>query len=137
MAALTPSVEYDMADYTLLTDGEIAAITDSALVDYEKQHPLAGKRVLILIPDGTRTAPSPEMFRLLHRELSARVAALDCLIALGTHRPMSPEQISRLIGVTPQERETAFKGVNVFNHEWDKPETFITLGTISADDVAA
>src|SRR5690242_1047843 len=94
MAVLTPSVECEMADYTLLTDDEITAITRTALADYEKQHPLAGKRVLVLIPDGTRTAPIPHMFRLLHRELSGRVAALDFLIALGTHRPMSPEQIS-------------------------------------------
>src|SRR5262245_6567872 len=120
----------------ILTDDEISAITHSALADYEAKHPLAGKRVLVIIPDGTRTAPIPQMFRLLHRELSGRVGALDFLIALGTHRAMSPEQIDKLIGVTAQERETAFKGVNVFNHEWEKPETFVTLGTISADEVA-
>ncbi len=121
----------------ILTNDEIAAITHSALSDYEMQRPLAGKRVLVVIPDGTRTAPIPQMVRLLHRELGGRVAALDFLIALGTHRPMTPEQINWLIGVTAQERETVFKGVNVFNHEWEKPDTFVTLGMISADEVAA
>ena len=47
--------------------------------------PLDGKRVLVIIPDGTRTAPIPLFFRLLYEELGRRVARLDYLIALGTH----------------------------------------------------
>jgi hypothetical protein len=39
--------------------------------------PLDGRRVLVLIPDGTRTMPMPLMFDVLERELSGRVAALD------------------------------------------------------------
>ncbi|MGD9406407.1 MAG: hypothetical protein PVH95_14775, partial [Anaerolineae bacterium] len=35
---------------------------------------LEGKRVLIIIPDSTRTAPIPLFFRLFHRVLSGRVA---------------------------------------------------------------
>jgi lactate racemase len=115
----------------ILTDDEVAAITHLALAE----HDLVGKRVLVVIPDGTRTAPIPQMFRLLNAELSGRVAALDFVIALGTHRPMSPEQINHLIGVSAEERATVFKDVHVFNHEWDRPETFVTLGTIAADDV--
>jgi nickel-dependent lactate racemase len=40
------------------------------------------------------------------------------------------------VGVSPEEWETTFKGIHVFNHEWDKPDTFIDLGTITADEVA-
>lgn len=98
---------------------------------------LEGQRVLVLIPDGTRTAPIPLMFRLLHRELGGRVAALDYLIALGTHTPMMPEQINKLVGVRPEEWATTYRGINVFNHEWAKPETFVSLGTIAEEEVAA
>ena len=49
--------------------------------------PLDGKRVLVIIPDGTRTAPIPLMFRLLYEQIGRRVARLDYLIALGTHPP--------------------------------------------------
>ena len=56
--------------------------------------PLDGQRVLVLIPDGTRTMPMPLMFEVLERELGPRVAALDFLVALGTHSPMSDEQLS-------------------------------------------
>ena len=57
-----------------------------------------GKRVLIIIPDGTRTMPMPLMFDLFERELAARVAALDYLVALGTHPMMTDEQLSKLVG---------------------------------------
>jgi nickel-dependent lactate racemase len=116
----------------VLTDSEIGAITHSAFEKYD----LSGKRVLIIIPDGTRTAPIAQMFRLFCNELLDRVAALDFLIALGTHQPMSQEQINKRVGVEPQEWTTSFSKVRVFNHEWDKPETFLDLGTIGEDTIA-
>jgi lactate racemase len=121
------------AGKTTLTDDEISAKVTAGLArsDFD------GKRVLVLIPDGTRTAPIPQMFRLLHRELGSRVTALDFLIALGTHQPMTPAQINALVGVEPHEWDTTFAGVHVYNHEWQKPETFITLGSISAEEVTA
>jgi len=59
---------------------------------------LQGKRVLVLIPDGTRTMPMPQMFSLFEELLRLLVPALDYLVALGTHPPMSDEHLSRLIG---------------------------------------
>src|SRR5678816_4764750 len=59
---------------------------------------LDGRRVLVLIPDGTRTMPMPLMFDILERELTGRVAALDYLVALGTHMPMDDAALSRLVG---------------------------------------
>jgi nickel-dependent lactate racemase len=96
---------------------------------------LDGRRVLIIIPDSTRTAPIPLMFRLFHEFLNDHVAALDYLIALGTHQPMSEAAINRLVGVTPEERAGRYARVNVFNHRWDLPETFVTLGEIPAAEV--
>lgn len=115
-----------------LTDDEITAFTQRAVDDSK----LAGKRVLVVIPDGTRTAPIPQMFRLLCKMLLGQVAALDFLIALGTHKPMNAEQINRLVGVSPEEWQTSFAGVHIYNHAWEKPETFITLGTVTEDEVS-
>src|SRR6184192_3891879 len=64
----------------------------------------ARKRILVIIPDGTRTAPIPLMFRLLYEQLGQRVAQLDYLIALGTHPPMLQEAIDHLVGVTAVKR---------------------------------
>src|SRR3989441_8536192 len=80
--------------------------------------PIDGKRVLVIIPDGTRTAPIPLFFRLLYEQLGRRVAQLDYLIALGTHPPMSEEAIDRLVGVPAHERAGHYPNVHIFNHHW-------------------
>jgi nickel-dependent lactate racemase len=115
----------------LLSEKEVAETTRAALAELQ----LDGERILIIIPDGTRSAPVPQMFRLLYEGLVGRAGAVDFLIALGTHQAMSRRQIDRLVGVSPEEWETTFSGVNVFNHEWWNPETFVELGTVSADEV--
>ena len=66
--------------------------------------PVDGRRVLVIIPDGTRTMPMPMMFELIERELGPRVAALDYLVALGTHTPMNDAQLSALVGRPVVER---------------------------------
>ncbi len=115
-----------------LSESEIRDLMTSAL----SQAGLDGKRVIIIIPDGTRTAPMPMMFQLFYELLGERVAALDFLIALGTHQPMSDEAINRHLGVTSEERSTKYARVNVFNHRWDLPETFTELGEITAEEIA-
>src|SRR5512142_1345032 len=76
--------------------------------------PLGGKRVLVIIPDGTRTAPTPLMFRLLYEQIGRRVAQLDYLIALGTHPPMSEEAIEKLVGVSAEERKDRYPNVHIY-----------------------
>ncbi|MBI5031047.1 MAG: DUF2088 domain-containing protein [Chloroflexi bacterium] len=93
--------------------------------------PIDGQRVLIIIPDSTRTAPIPLMFRLINELIGKRVAQLDFLIALGTHQPMSDEEIARLVGVTMMDRAAKYPQVRVFNHAWDRADALETIGTIS------
>ena len=96
--------------------------------------PLHGKRVLVIIPDGTRTAPIPLFFSLLYEQLGRRVAQLDYLIALGTHAPMSEEAIDRLVGVPANERAERYPNVKIFNHHWAQPEMLKTIGVISRQE---
>ena len=96
--------------------------------------PLDGRRVLVLIPDGTRTMPMPLMFDILERELSGRVAALDYLVALGTHMPMDDAQLSRLVGRPVADGHAGRS--RIFNHRWDDPATFANLGAIPAREIA-
>ena len=97
---------------------------------------LDGQRVLVIIPDSTRTAPIPLLFRLLYAQIGRRVARLDYLIALGTHPPMSEAAIDRLVGVSAAERAQHYPNVTVFNHRWDQPEALQTIGTISCTEAA-
>lgn len=97
---------------------------------------LDDRRVLVIIPDGTRTAPIPLIFRLLHAQIGGRVARLDYLIALGTHQPMGEEAIERLVGVPAAERAARYPNVAIFNHGWDRPEALEQIGTIGRDEAA-
>jgi nickel-dependent lactate racemase len=96
--------------------------------------PVDGRRVLVIVPDGTRTMPMPLMFELLERELGPRVAALDYLVALGTHSPMNDAQLTAHVGKPVANGRAGSR--RVINHRWDDPTTFTQLGTIPARDVA-
>jgi len=95
---------------------------------------LDGKRVIVLIPDGTRTMPMPQMFALFDKILHPRVKALDYLVALGTHTPMTDQQLSKLVGATVVKGKVG--ETNIFNHRWELPATFANLGTIPAAEIA-
>jgi nickel-dependent lactate racemase len=94
-----------------------------------------GRRVLLIVPDHTRTAPIDLMFRVLHQLLREHVAALDVLIALGTHPPMSEEAINRRLGITAHDRGATFAGMKFCNHHWKDPEQLASIGTIPESDV--
>ncbi len=115
-----------------LGEGEVATLLHAGL----EPLPLDGRRVLVIIPDGTRSAPLPLLYRLLYRELGERVQALDYLIALGTHPPMSEEAIARLVGMDADERARRTPRSRVFNHAWHDDEALVTLGTIDEGAMA-
>jgi nickel-dependent lactate racemase len=121
------------AGYTdrYLDEREIAAIVRDGLASM----PLEDARVLFLVPDGTRTMPLPMMVGLFEEALRGRARTVDYLVALGTHTPMSDDQLSRLVGRTVADGR--FGGSRIFNHRWDLPETFVTIGTIPADEISA
>ena len=96
--------------------------------------PVDGRRVLVIIPDGTRTMPMPMLFAMLERELGPRVAALDYLVALGTHTPMNDAQLSALVGQPVSDGRAGAR--RIFNHRWDDPAAYAHLGTIPARDIA-
>ena len=113
-----------------LTSAQIDAVLREGL----GRLPVDERRVLVIIPDGTRTMPMPMMFALIERELGRRVAALDYLVALGTHSPMNDAQLSAHVGQPVVNGRAGHR--RVFNHRWDDPATFTLLGTIPARDIA-
>lgn len=115
---------------TILTDEDVRALLAQAC----EALPVDGKRVLVLIPDGTRSAPIPLFFRLLYEQLGKRAARLDYVIALGTHPPMTGEAIDRLVGVAAQERAERYPNVQIFNHDWSRPEMLHTIGVIARSE---
>src|SRR5215831_15819380 len=118
------------AAQTYLTSDEVRQIVTQAF----ESRKLDGKRVIVLIPDGTRTMPMPQMFAHLQQTLRPRVKALDYLVALGTHPMMSDQQLSKLVGA--QVANGKVGETRIFNHHWEDPATFATLGTVPAEEIA-
>ena len=110
------------------------AIRQTVLAGLEGR--FTGQRVLVLIPDRTRTLPLPPLFRLVVDALrDAR--QVDVMVALGTHLPLSDEALNALVGITPGERATTFSHIRLLNHAWDNPDALATIGTITQDRVKA
>ena len=93
-----------------------------------------GKRVLLIVPDATRTAPVGLMFQTLFQQIGAGTANFDILIALGTHQPMSVAAICGRIEISAAERATTYSTVRFFNHEWDNPAALTNIGTLTKAD---
>jgi nickel-dependent lactate racemase len=92
------------------------------------------QKVLVLIPDHTRSLPLPFLFRTLV-DVLYETKQLDFMVALGTHPALSEESLNKLVGITLKERMTTFKHVGLLNHEWSMPSTLVSLGRIEQDEI--
>ncbi len=113
-----------------LSEEAVVALVSKALGRWD----LSGRRVLVVVPDATRTAPIPLFFRILYENLAGKAKKLDYLVALGTHPAMSEDALCRLVGIRPEDRKGKFGAINIVNHSWDRPESLVKVGTISADE---
>ena len=93
-----------------------------------------GKKVLLIVPDATRTAPVGLMFQTLFKQIGAVTANFDILIALGTHQPMSEAAICERLEISATERASTYSAVRFFNHEWDNPAALRNVGTLTKAD---
>ena len=96
---------------------------------------LDDQRVLVIIPDATRTMPLPLFFRLIVKHLRPRVDAVDFLVALGTHPAMSEEALLKLVGLSAEEKAAQYADVQLLNHAWKDPQALITIGTIPSAEI--
>ena len=94
------------------------------------------KRVLLIVPDGTRTAPVGLLFKTIHAQLGGVTKALDVLIALGTHQPMSEAAICGRLEISEAERREKYGNVKFYNHAWDNPAALKQVGTLTSDEIS-
>jgi lactate racemase len=74
------------------------------------------------------------LFRILV-DLLEGASRLDFMVALGTHPPLSPTEINKLVGITSEEREGHYSKIGLLNHDWNNPDALSTLGTIEKDQI--
>ncbi len=106
-----------------------------AIAEFFAQNDYTGKRLLLIVPDNTRSGPIGDIFKIVYDCLEQKAKAVDILIALGTHQPLTEEQICTRLDITSSERSSKYASVKFFNHEWQKPETLTSIGKISADEI--
>ena len=85
-----------------------------------------GMEVVILVDDFTRPTPRKTILSLLLDELKAagiEEASITVIVALGTHRYMTEEEIIDCVG------DDNYSRVKVINHEWMDEENLVDLGT--------
>src|ERR1700691_4871369 len=95
------------------------------------------RRVLLLVPDATRTCPLGMFFAGIFDQISGVSAALDVMIALGTHPPMSDEAICRRLEISNEEPTNRYAKAGFFNHAWDNHSELKSIGRITADEIEA
>ena len=87
----------------------------------------ASSRILIVVDDISRPTPIHQIVPALLAELAqggAQDANIRFLVALGTHRYMSGEEIAAKIGAGAAAR------FPVVNHEWENPTALHNYGTL-------
>lgn len=117
------------AENQLLTDNQILEALHQGLDDKFRH-----RRVLVLIPDHTRSLPLPFLFRALV-DILHNSKQLDFMVALGTHPPLSEGNIYKHVGISARERATTFKRIGLLNHAWDTPSTLTSLGVMGQDEI--
>lgn len=93
-----------------------------------------GAKVLVLIPDHTRSLPLPLLFRYLTEAL-ANTKQLDFMVALGTHPPLSEQALLDLVGIAEDEKAIEYKHVNLLNHNWQDPDALVAIGLLPKSQI--
>ncbi len=110
-----------------ITEGELKERLLEALAGMGR----AEERWLVIVPDDTRTLPMSAIYAALVEGLGPRVKELAFLVALGTHPPMTEEQLDHHFG--PARRD--HPEVRIYQHAWDDPSSLERIGTISREEM--
>ena len=89
-----------------------------------------GVRVLVIVPDDTRTLPSGALSPALCESLAGRAESLTILVALGTHPGMDDSALARHFGWT-----SSPPGVSVLQHDWLDESQLARVGLLSREEV--
>jgi nickel-dependent lactate racemase len=142
MAGSLPSVAFDdlamdnLFAHSVATSGLLSPETVRETLEKGLTGQFRGQKVLVLIPDHTRSMPLQFLYRTFF-EILHDAKRLDFMVALGTHPPLGEDNLNRLVGITAEERGTTFKHVGLLNHAWGDPSALTTIGAMEADEIKA
>lgn len=123
-----------MLDAQAVGDQPLSAEAIRAALEKGLARKFTGKKLLVLIPDHTRSIPLPQLFRMMVEVLSD-ASKLDFMVALGTHPPLDAAALNKLVGITHDERLTRYGWVGLHNHNWNQGDALEQIGTLTLDRV--
>ena len=112
----------------MISNEQAEAIIASGLAKINAE----GKRLLVIIPDATRTAPVGMIVKIIHKIFSGYVAKMNLLVALGTHQPLSRSAMLRHLDMSEEEYIRDYADMECFNHRWDDPSSLVEMGVLPA-----
>lgn len=118
-----PSVPLSDLDWAI-KDALEAPINQKTLEEWVKPT----DSVVIVSDDNTRLTPADRILPSILDGLNSvglPDSNISCIMALGTHRYMTEEEMSDKVG------EDVYKRIKVLNHEWRNPEALLDLGLSS------
>lgn len=93
-----------------------------------------GSSVLAIVADKTRDDNTHILLPLAAQILEEhKIVKLDALIAQGTHSPMTEGEKRAKVGANTTAPIPALG--QVYDHDWAKPETLVTIGKLSSEKV--
>jgi nickel-dependent lactate racemase len=125
-----------LSAHSIATSGWLSPETVRETLEKGLTGKFTRQKVLVLIPDHTRSLPLPFLYRTLV-EILNDTRQLDFMVALGTHPPLSEEKLNKLVGITMKEHSSTFKHVGLLNHTWNNPSSLTSLGMMDADEIKA
>lgn len=90
------------------------------------------RRILLIVPDATRTAPVAAMVPRVLAVLAGAGKHVDIIVALGTHEPMPDATLWAHVGLERTVGERRYPGLRVMNHQWNNLAALATFGEIPA-----
>lgn len=108
---------------------------DSVLAEHLPGCLGGSRRVLLIVPDGTRTAPVGDLVKRIIRVVHNVGVGVDILVALGTHPPLPREMLLSHLGMSEELYAADYSDVTLMNHVWDDPEQLECMAELSADEV--
>lgn len=126
---LDAAVIADASGSQVLTESQIRAALDKGLGGKFR-----GAKILVLIPDHTRTIPLPMLFKLMV-EILHDTGRLDFMVALGTHPALEEDAFLKLLGITRDERLKQYGWVRLLNHGWDQADGLTEIGVLTQDRI--
>ncbi len=115
-----------------LSSDTVAEIVEDAISTFA----VSGRRVLMVVPDRTRSGPLAQLRSLVTSALARhRAASTTWLVALGTHRPLDDAELSAHLGMEVRDG-MGVDGSSVRNHRFDDPGALANFGTLDAALIA-